>query len=231
MDTDNDRRLLTENILGLSKIFSFDPISTLKYFEKLNILESNPNKEIGAILYPVVSPFGLRQITPDFFIEERNNKNLSNDLDFEGFCLILCILSKIRGYDIELNDNKKIIYKNMLPQQERLAEAIEKIYSIQGNAPLWIIEAQLGNFHKGESVNTSQKRYRDNEYDLPLSFLSSILLISPIPQLKILASGGWFDYADYSFIPKISNSNGIIEINIQLPANADPEAGIPTFFI
>lgn len=158
-----------QQIVDLAKAFSVDPTSALKYLETVigtsSNLPSRCHKEDG--LYAIVSPFGFQNVISGY----------KNPFDDELYCKsLLLIFEKLSKQRSFYNYRDGEINKDHLRQTQNLLEFYEILATSQGKSPIWLIEAQLGFYHKGESVNRARELYLPNEHGLGSVGMGSIAL-------------------------------------------------------
>ena len=164
-------KLQIETLAGELKDFGIDPIPALEHLNKIgiqSILPSGCHLEDGN--YAILSPFGRQKLVSGY----------DNPFDPDLYCKTLLklfdIVSRKRNF---YNWREGQIDADHLRQLGETIEAYKKIVAIQGKSDIWIISAQLGFFHKGESVNRARELFLSNEFGLDSVSGISIDIVHP----------------------------------------------------
>lgn len=166
------KKSVETRIKTLACKLGFDSTLALKYTESISGLPSilpegcHPNDGD----YAIVSPFGLQQLISGY-------KNpFDPELYCKGLLFLFDLIKKERNF---YNCREGQIDKEHL-QTEKTLETYEIIASgPQGKNPIWIITAQLGFLHKGESVLRAEELFLANEVGLGSVAGSSIAITDP----------------------------------------------------
>ncbi len=168
-----------------------------------------------------------------------------NEKDFaKQYCLAV---EKMIGILSKNNKGNKNVYRsyfmgNLLPSFFQLDPfTLDALQSIHQKQPwdIWIIPAQFGREHKGESVHRVRETYLANEFGMPSFCIANMLLTHPErltgwDQLQITCPGDMLrDGSAGSFLKSTGFSCRIDEINFLPIANSrkDQRSGPVTGFL
>lgn len=149
-----------QQIIDLAKTFGLDHKSALKYLEGIkdrpSLLPPGCHPQDGR--YAIVSPFGFQSLI----------KGYKDPFSDELYCKsLLMLFEKFQKQRNFYNYRNGQIDSDHLCQTELLLALYEEIASSsQGKNLIWLIEAQLGFSHKGESVNRAREIFLPNEHGL-----------------------------------------------------------------
>jgi len=156
----------------LAEELKLDPRMALDYLRKIegrpSVLPSGCHPQDGNIA--IVSPFGLMQLIKGF------KDPFDPELYCQGLLRLFEIISKERSFTNYRNGQ---IDSEHLRQTVRTLEACRMLANEQGESPIWIISAQLGFLHKGESTNRAREIFMPNEFGLGSVAGSSIAITHP----------------------------------------------------
>lgn len=162
----------------LAKKLGLDPKPALEYLKTIagipSILPSGCHPQDGN--YAILSPFGLMKIVKGY--DDPSDVDFS-DMDHfycNGLLHLFEIISEERTFT---NYREGQINKNHLRQTVRTLEVWRTIANTQGESPIWIVPAQLGFLHKGESVNRAREIFMINEFGLGSVAGASIVITHP----------------------------------------------------
>ncbi|MFA7285513.1 MAG: hypothetical protein WC011_01540 [Candidatus Paceibacterota bacterium] len=219
------RKDIREQVMILSDRFNLNPEMAFNY---LNNSEGEVNLPYGCHhqdgLYAVISPFGFKEIL-------NWNGDIIFDHDFYSKSLSY-LLDHIKEDCNLMNYRSDLLTPSSLVQIERTLDGYKKLSYFQDTSHIWVIEAQLGFFRRGESALTD---LHHNEYGFSSIFGGSIhfthrnFYSKEWSQLSGICIGDRFTLDDSS--PQFFSNGELLMYNSVPMQKADPKAGLMTFFV
>ncbi len=225
------RKDIRDQIWILVNEFGIDPKGRIDPKEALNYLNDKEKvfnqtfigdgyKTDG--LFAVLSPFWFRKIL------DPNEQEVFNP---KLYCESLKFLFEKIGKDMAFINYKRDMFAPfLLKQTERTIEGYSKLSYFQGESDIWIINAQLGFFRKGEPANTE---LHSHEYGLSSAFAGCIAITHPeffgdsFNYLSGICAGDVFLEKES---PQFFSNGSLLMYNSVSIENSYPKAGIMSFF-
>lgn len=219
------RKPADKQVLMLAQKFNFDASSTLELLKTFP--EHTENAEGN---FAIVSPFGAKELI----------KGYEDPFDIELYCkMLMKMFDQISSERNFYNYRKNEIDSKHLRQTEKTLAAYRTLANTQGKNPIWIIPAQLGMLHRGESVNRARELFAHNEFGLGWIPTISIALTHPerfvrLEELDIDCAGDEFSpdgVGSFSKAPFVIFDDGRVKAGADDVAYADGYFGSASGFV
>jgi hypothetical protein len=154
------------------KVLKIDPAPVVdhlsNFFGSPSLLPPGCHPQDGK--FAILSPFGAKLLVSGY----------EDPFDPQLYCkTLLHLFESIQKDRSFVNYRSGKVDEKHLLQTTRTLDFYKTIAGVQGGSPVWIIDAQLGFLHKGESVEKMKETFMDNEFGFGSVAMASITKTHP----------------------------------------------------